>query len=210
MSFGIKQIENILSSHGMPLENLNKCAEELCGRHKADIDSIKEERDNYKTDAETLESVKKELADAKKALEKAEKDRDEYKEQAETANGKYKKLETENAEREVRAKKEKAFSEWLKTEGYVSKGVSKITKYGGFIDKLELDDDGAIKDADKLSKAVAEEWSEYKGKEVTEGTTVATPPAGKAEATPKQSRAAELAAQYHAAHYGGETPTKGE
>ena len=74
MSFGIKQIESILSSHGMPLENLNKCAEELCGRHKADIDSIKEERDNYKTDAETLESVKKELTDAKKALEKAEKE----------------------------------------------------------------------------------------------------------------------------------------
>ena len=209
MSFGIKQIESILSSHGMPLESLNKCAEELCGRHKADIDSIKEERDQYKENAEKLPTIEKDLADAKKALEKAEKDRDEYKTKAEDADGKYKKLETENAERESRAKKEKAFSEWLKNEGYTTKGASKIAKYGGFIDKLELDDDGNIKDADKLSKSVSDEWSEYKGKDITEGTSVATPPEGKQTSTPKQSRAAELAAQYHADHYGSET-SKGE
>ena len=43
MAFRVKQIEKILSDSGMPLENINKCAEDLCKRHAIDLDEIKEE-----------------------------------------------------------------------------------------------------------------------------------------------------------------------
>ena len=44
MAFRVKQIEKILSDSGMPLENINKCAEDLCKRHAIDLDEIKEAR----------------------------------------------------------------------------------------------------------------------------------------------------------------------
>ena len=68
---------------------------------------------------------------------------------------------------------------------------------------VTVDKDGKIEDIEKLSKAVSDEWGEYKGTKVTEGTTVATPPTGSSTPAPKPSRAAELAAKYHANLYGG-------
>lgn len=199
MAFGIKQIKSILSDNGIPLENLDKCAEELCGRHKTDIDSIKEERDSYKEQADTLEKVQKELDEIKAG---------DYKSKYETVKADYEKLKNDNSAKELRAKKEKAFSEWLKKEGYTEKGSAKIAKYGGFIDTISLDKDGNIEELEKLSKAVSDEWSEYKGQKVVEGTNNPKPPEGGANDTPKPSRAAELAAKYHANHYGGETKTE--
>lgn len=66
MAFTIKQIKAKLQEFGVPAENLDKAAEELCAAHKTDLDAIKEQRDTYKTDSETLEKVQKEL-DALKA-----------------------------------------------------------------------------------------------------------------------------------------------
>ena len=45
MAFRVKQIEKILSDSGMPLENINKCAEDLCKRHAIDLDEIKAKSD---------------------------------------------------------------------------------------------------------------------------------------------------------------------
>ena len=59
MSFSVKQIKAILSNHNMPVEDLEGAAEEICSKHSADMDAIKEERDNLKQDAETLTSVQK-------------------------------------------------------------------------------------------------------------------------------------------------------
>lgn len=194
MSFGIKHIKSILSNAGMPLENLDKCAEEICGRHTADLDSIKEERDSYKKSADELANVQKELDELKTQ---------DYKTKYEAEKAAHDKLKADTAGKEERAKKEKAFSDWLKSEGYTDKGAAKISKYGGFIDGLNLDKDGKLEDTEKLSKSVAEEWGEYKGEKVTEGTTVPTPPQGETQPKPKPSRAAELAAKYHANLYGG-------
>lgn len=194
MSFGIKQVKSILSNAGMPLENIDKCAEEICGRHTADIEAIKDERDSFKTSADELKEVQKELDELKAG---------DYKTKYEAEKAAHDKLKADTAGKEEKARKEKAFSEWLKTEGYTDKGAAKISKYGGFIDGLKLDKDGKIEDIEKLSKAVSDEWGEYKGTKVTEGTTVATPPTGSNTPAPKPSRAAELAAKYHANLYGG-------
>ena len=69
---------------------------------------------------------------------------------------------------------DKAFAKWLRENGYTEKGVSKIVKYGGF--DVELNKDGSIKNADKLSESVNAEWSEYKPTERIEGAKTETPP----------------------------------
>ena len=200
MAFSIKQIESILSSHNIPLEDLNKCAEEICARHKADIDSIKEERDSFKEQAKTLDEVKKELDDLKK---------EDYKTKYETEKKAHDQLKADNESREEYAKKEKAFSEFLKSNGYSEKGAAKIAKYGGYIANLKLSEEGKIEKPDDLAKKVSDEWGEYKAKVVVEGTEFKNPPKGDDTKATKVSRGAELEAKYHADRYGA-NETKGE
>lgn len=196
--FGIKQIKAILSEHGIPLENIDKCAEELCGRHTADLDSIKEQRDSFKADAEKLPEVQKELDTLKK---------DDYKTKYENEKAAHDKLKADNASKEERATKEKAFSKWLKDQNFTEKGAAKIIKYGGYIDGIKLDKDGNIEDGEALEKSVGEEWGEYKSEKKVEGTPTPNPPQGNDKPAAKPSRAAQLAAQYHANLYGGSTDT---
>ena len=64
MAFTVKQIKAVLSSHGIPVENLDTAAEEICSRHKADMDSLIEERDSFKKSAADAEAYKEQLDEA--------------------------------------------------------------------------------------------------------------------------------------------------
>lgn len=66
--FSIKQIKAILSEHNMPVDDLQAAAEEICGRHTADFDSIKEQRDANKAEVTRLTGeLNKAKADAEAA-----------------------------------------------------------------------------------------------------------------------------------------------
>lgn len=200
MAFRVKQIEKILSDSGMPLENINKCAEDLCKRHAIDLDEIKEERDTLKTENEELkktsgdlEKVQKELDDIKKA---------DYK-------SKYEKLVNDNKARDEKELTDKLIRELCKGEGYTEKGTAKILKFSGAQGKIKLKD-GKIDNLDEIKKLIADDWSEYKGEIKEKGADLPTPPEGNATPEKKPSRAAELAAQYHANLYGASEKAKGE
>lgn len=169
MSFSVKQIKAILSNHNMPVEDLEGAAEEICSKHSADMDAIKEERDNLKQDAETLASVQKENEDLKKQLEAVD-------------DGAYEKLKKEfdDYKAEVKAQaeragKETAFKEILKDAGIPEKHFAKIIKYSD-VDGFELDDKGKIKDAKDILKAIKDEWSDHIETGGQKGADTATPP----------------------------------
>ena len=46
------------------------------------------------------------------------------------------------------------------------------------VDSIELDDEGKVKDADALKKAIGEEWEDFIVQKETKGAQTATPPAG--------------------------------
>ena len=169
MSFSVKQIKAILSNHNMPMDDLEGAAEEICSKHSADMDAIKEERDNFKKDAETLAPLKKENEDLKKQIEEVD-------------DGAYQKLKKEfddykadvKAQAE-RAGKEEAFKEILKDAGIPEKHYAKIIKYSD-IDGLELDDKGKVKDAKDMLKTIKEEWSDHIETGGQQGANTATPP----------------------------------
>lgn len=204
MAFSIKQVKAILSEHGIPVENLDKAAEELCSRHKADLDSIKEERDGYRKDAETLAEVRKELDELKnkpddgykERYEKEHKDFSDYKESVE----KEKTLEAKRA----------AYKEVCADAGLSEKGVAKAIKYADW-DKIELDEDGKVKNPKDHIKALKEEWAEHITSEREKGAETSTPPGGTAGKEPSQ--AAKLYQQHYQALYGvkpGEQKGNGE
>ena len=170
MAFSIKQIKAILSSHNMPVDDLDAAAEDICARHSADLDSIKEERDTLKKDAETLADVKKEL-EALKA-----KPGDDYK-------AKWEKEKQDFADYKAGVEKEKALEakravlrEIAKDAGLSEAGIAKAVKYHDF-DKLELDENGAAKEKAAILKGLKEEWPEYITTTETKGANTPTPPA---------------------------------
>lgn len=142
--------------------------------HTDTVNGLKADIDRYKADAEKLPGVQKELDDLKG------KGDDGYKEKYESehkAFEDYKK--TVDAEK-MTAAKEKAVEAVLKKIGVSEKrlqSVAKLAKADGLLDKLELNEKGAIKDSDKLETSLKESYSDYIVTTSTQGANTANPPA---------------------------------
>lgn len=142
--------------------------------HTDTVNGLKADVERYKADAEKLPAVQKELDEIKGNGEGGYKEKYEAEHKAfET----YKKaVDTEKAT----TAKEKAVEAVLKKIGVSEKrlqSVAKLAKADGLLDALELDEDGAVKDADKLEKSLKDGYSEYITTTSTKGADTATPPA---------------------------------
>ena len=172
MAFSVKQIKAVLSEFGLPVENLDKAAEEICGRHSADLDSIKEQRDNYKKDAEAFAEVKKEL-DALKA-----KNGDDYKAKYESEKKAFEDYKADVTAKQTKAAKEAAAKAYFEAKNITGANLS-IAMRGARdeINGIELDENGKIKDAKALDELVAGEYAGLVGVISTKGAKTANPPA---------------------------------
>ena len=175
--------------------------DEIIEAHTDTVNALKEERDKYKADAEALPGVQTELNDLKEA---ANKNPDGvYKQQYDDLKSEYDQYKADVEAKETKAKKLEAYRKLLKDANISEKRIDAILRVSD-VDSVELDKDGAIKDADDLKKKVAEEWADFVVKEGSEGAPTPAPPAGGGGGvggrTP--SRAAELAAKYRANLYG--------
>lgn len=169
---------------------------QLIALHLGVVDPLKDDVARFKADAERLPVVQKELDDIKAAkndgentaqteLKRVKKEFDEYKAQI-------------TAEKTLDAKKA-AYRAACK-DILSDKGVEIAVKHADF-GKIELGEDGKIKDKETLLKSVAEEWDDYVRKSGETGAQTATPPKGE-PTTEKPTRAAEIAAQFRANNYG--------
>ena len=171
MSFSIKQIKAVLSEHGMPVENLDKAAEEICGRHSADLDSIKEQRDNYKKDAETLADVQKELNALKSNTG------DDWKSKYEKEHTDFESYKKGVTEKETKSAKEKAVKAYF--EGKNITGANLDIAMRGCRDEIgaiELDGD-KIKDTAALDALVSGTFAGLVVTKTVQGAQTANPPA---------------------------------
>lgn len=152
--------------------------EEIISSHSETVSALKEEIERYKSDAEKLPAVQKELDDLRAATDGKDYDKlkqefDDYKTSKQKEFDDYK---ADVEAREVLAAKEKAYRAVLKDANLSDKGIEKAIKYADW-DAVELDD-GHVKDAKNVVKAVRDEWAEYIIKSETKGAETATPPAG--------------------------------
>ena len=152
----------------------NEQVESIIELHTETVNALKADIDKYKEAAEKLPDVQRQLEEANSKL----KNSDDYKGKYESEKAAHDKLKTEVQNKETTAKKSSAFKAFLKEKGYSENGIGKIAKYGGYIEKVELDEDGKITNSDKLMSAVESEWSEYKPQTGTQRHTPVTPPVG--------------------------------
>ena len=142
--------------------------------HTDTVNGLKADVDRYKADAEKLPGVQKELDDLKG------KGDDGYKAKYEAEHQAFEDYKTSVAAEKTTAAKEKALETALKKVGIADKrlqSVARLCKGDGLLEKLELDDKGAIKDSDKLEASLKESYSDYIVKTSTKGADTATPPA---------------------------------
>lgn len=142
--------------------------------HTDTVNGLKADIDRYKADAEKLSAVQKELDDIKG------KGDDGYKSKYESEHKAFEEYKSGVAAEKATAAKEKALSAALLKIGITDKrvqSVARLAKGDGLLEKLELDENGGIKDADKLEKTLKEDYSEYITTTSTRGANSATPPA---------------------------------
>lgn len=160
------EVRNILGeAHTEDLEN------RLIALHLGVVDPLKDQLQTYKTDAEKLPSVQKELDDLK------------------AGDGDYK------AKYEAEAKAHKEYRQQVESEKENARNnadVLAICKEAGIAresslrlivkdfdrSKIERDKDGKITNRDALIKAVKTDYADFVGTPGNQGTPPATPPTG--------------------------------
>ena len=195
-----------LSALGIEPEKID----EIIEAHAATVDGLKEERDKvkaeaekYKADAEKLPTIQKELDSFKD-----ENGGNPFEVKYNAAKEEYDKLKKEfddfKADTESKAKQaaiKSAYRDLLKESGISEKRIDSVLRVSDLA-KVELDAEGKIKGADELKKSISEEWSDFIQTEHTEGAKTPNPVGGEPKVPRGESRAAKLAAQYHANLYG--------
>ena len=154
--------------------------DQIIDAHSETVDALKADRDVYKEDASKLAAVQKEL-DALKA-----KGDDGYKAKYEAEKAAHDALKADIAAKETKKAKTDAYRELLKGANIDEKRIATILRAEApTIDKIELDADGKIKNAEQYTESIKSDWADFIVTQSAKGTSTATPPANGGTATTK-------------------------
>ena len=148
--------------------------DEIIEAQREVTDALKEDRDKYKVDAEKLTDVQKKYDDLKKEVES--KEGDTYKEKYDKEHKAFEDYKAGIEADRVKANKMQAYKGLLKKAGVSDKRIDSILKVTA-IDDVELDEEGNLKDSDKIIEHIKSEWSEFIVKETRRGAGTENPPA---------------------------------
>ena len=155
--------------------------DEIINAHIEVVNALKEERDNFKEDAKKAERLQKEVDDLNESMKSGERSpyKVKYEAKVEEYNDLKKQFDDYKADvsaKEVEAKKSSAYKKLLKSAGVSEKRIDSIIRVTD-LSKVEIDDDGKVKDSDSLTKNIKDEWSDFIVTESTQGANVSNPPA---------------------------------
>lgn len=189
----------MLKAMGIEDEKIDQIIEE----HAETVNALKQQRDQYKVDAEKLPGVQKELDDLKEAADKD--GENPYKAKYEDLQQQFDDYKADVTAKETKAKKTAAYRKLLKDAKVSEKRLDSILKLSP-VDDIELDDNGEIKDAADVKKKIEEEWSDFIVTEETHGADSNNPPGGsggrQGAGGGSKSRAAMIQQQYQNSLYG--------
>lgn len=172
-------------------------ADLIINAHVSTVDAIKGERDSYA-------SKSAELADALAELEEAKTykgDMEKYRLEAETAIAAKAALEKQIQDNESEAKRTTAITKLLTAEHFHPKGIDKIIQFSGIAQKVKLNEQGEITNADEITALAVGGWGEYQGK-VEKFEHVPGNPPNNGGGSNQPSRASEIYTRVHKNMFG--------
>ena len=154
--------------------------DQIIDAHSETVDALKADRDAYKEDAAKLAAVQKELDELKA------KGDDGYKAKYEAEKAAHDALKADIAAKETKKAKTEAYRELLKGANIDEKRIATILRAEApTIDKIELDADGKIKNAEQYTESIKSDWADFIVTQSAKGTNTATPPANGGAASTK-------------------------
>lgn len=159
----------MLKAMGIEDEKIDQIIE----AHTDVTDSLKADRDKYKADAEKLADVQKKYESLKQEADSREDDP--YKEKYAKEHKAFEEFKASVKAEQTKASKTKAYKDLLKKAGVSDKRIDSILKVTA-LDEISLDDDGSIKDADKVVDSIKSEWADFIVSESTKGAGTENPP----------------------------------
>ena len=154
--------------------------DQIIDAHSETVDALKADRDAYKEDASKLAAVQKELDELKA------KGDDGYKAKYEAEKAAHDALKADIAAKETKKAKTDAYRELLKGANIDEKRIATILRAEApTIDKIELDADGKIKNAEQYTESIKSDWADFIVTQSAKGTNTATPPANGGAASTK-------------------------
>ena len=166
MGIGAEQIEQIIEAHTETVTGLKQQISDLG-------DQLATAKETGSADSNKLQDVQKKYDDLLAQVEADKKARE-----GKDYDALKKEFDDYKAEQEAKATKtakEKAFRGLLSDMKVSDKGISMIMKYMG-VSGIELDEEGKLKDATALRKAVKEDWGDYIPTVETKGADTKQPP----------------------------------
>lgn len=146
--------------------------DQIIDAHSETVDALKADRDTYKEDAAKLAAVQKELDELKA------KGDDGYKAKYEAEKAAHDALKADIAAKETKKAKTDAYRELLKGANIDEKRIATILRAEApTIDKIELDADGKIKNAEQYTENIKSDWADFIVTQSAKGANTATPPA---------------------------------
>ena len=171
-------VKEILSKAGVDSEHMKDAVNEIIEGHTTSIEALREERDNYKAEAQKAEDLAKQLEKVQKDLKEATSDdaENKFKAKYEMLKEEFKEYKKEIEEKATKDNKSKAYKELLKEAGISDKRIEAVLKVSD-VDAIEFDDEGNVKDKDDILKSIKEEWSDFIQSANVKGAETETPPA---------------------------------
>ena len=166
MGISAEQIEQIIEAHTETVTGLKQ--------QNADLsDQLAKAKETGTADSDKLKDLQKKYDDLLEQVEADNKAREgkDY----DALKKEYDDYKAEVQEKAVKSAKEKALRDLLSDMKVSDKGTSMIMKYMG-VSGIELDEDGKLKDAASIKKAVKEDWSDYIPTVETKGADTKQPP----------------------------------
>lgn len=147
--------------------------DEIISAHAETVDALKEQRDNYKAQADELAKVQQKLDEANETIKANGSDA--WKVKYDAIKEEYDNYKLDISAKETTRAKQAAYREALKAAGVSDKRIDSIVRVSD-IDSVELDESGKIKEADKLTENIKNEWADFIVSTNTKGANTATPP----------------------------------
>lgn len=153
--------------------------DQIIDAHSETVNALKDVNSEYKEKADKYESTKKELDKLKQDIKDAEEKngKDPYKVKYEALKEDYEEYKKQVTAKETKANKEKLYTELLKEAGVNEKRIAAVLRVSD-LDKVEIDENGKLKDSADLTKSIKEEWADFITTTETKGAKVSNPPAG--------------------------------